>query len=157
LMILMSTTIFYLNNMSEVNGSSFQMDDKVMMEFAKGMMVYGMAFSMAIPFLMGMLRKGRTVGRQFNSLVITSNRGKVVPIWRLLVRFVAKVITVYIGLGIGLIFMLLNKDHRAFHDLIAGTKVVEIEQPDAIEVIAVNDDDNYDPKTGKLMEDKLAS
>jgi uncharacterized RDD family membrane protein YckC len=157
LLVILSSSMFYISNMEKINDVSTPMTEKMMVDFLNGSLIYGVAAAVLIPFLMGTFRKGRTIGRQYNGLAIVSKGGKAVPFWRLIIRLIAKIVTVYIGLGIGLIFMLLNKEHRAFHDLVSGTKVVEVEQPDLMEVIAVNDPENYDPKTGKLMEEKLAS
>ena len=72
---------------------------------------------------------GQTFGRSHEDMYIVSRSGKRATIIQLLVRFIAKVFTVYLGLGVGLVFMIILPGNRAFHDLISGTYVVKLDKP----------------------------
>jgi uncharacterized RDD family membrane protein YckC len=66
---------------------------------------------------------GRTPGKALVGLRVVRANGATLPVKRALLRTLALPLSVLI-LGIGLLLIIVQREHRALHDLIAGTAVV---------------------------------
>jgi uncharacterized RDD family membrane protein YckC len=82
-------------------------------------------------FFLGIAIAGRTPGKALLGLRVVSTRGGRLPVMRSLLRTVAYLVSL-VPLGLGFVWILLNRDRRGWHDHIAGSRVIYERPPERL-------------------------
>lgn len=151
----LSLITFYEKNMVKVGTSDGMVNQLELMELTLNSTLIALVISLCIVSSVSYFKNGQTIGRKANNLVVLHVSGKKASKLLLFVRTLAKIPSIYLTFGSGILFALFTKENRAFHDLIARTVTRKIEEVDVDELIYVNNEMNYDDKTGKLIDPDL--
>jgi uncharacterized RDD family membrane protein YckC len=122
--VLAATALFALGgNVAEYLYSSLFGKDNVSLSDAPILSAVALVLWLLVYFAYPVAVGGRTPGMALVGLEIVTNDGRGVDAKRALLRTVTLPLSL-IFLGIGALMVLLRRDRRAMHDLIAGTAVV---------------------------------
>jgi uncharacterized RDD family membrane protein YckC len=70
------------------------------------------------------LNTGQTLGMKTWRILLLRIDGKPLTLWHILLRFLTAIPSV--GLGVGLLWILINKDRLALHDIFSETRLADI-------------------------------
>ncbi len=73
------------------------------------------------------MNTGQTLGMKTWRIRLERIDGKPLTLWHVLLRFISAIPSIGIG-GLGLFYMLINKDKLALHDKFSETRMVDIKQ-----------------------------
>lgn len=82
-------------------------------------------------FMIGSWRGfGTTPGKYLQGLRVVDHRtGERAALWRLVLRYIGYFLSL-LPFGLGFLLVLANRERRALHDYIAGTRVIEVGETD---------------------------